>query len=146
MKIRLFMISDLNQVAILLDEYRMFYKKESNLEACKQFIEERYHNDESIIFVAEENDEVFGFVQLYPVFSTVSLQRAYILNDLFVRTNNRSNGAGKKLIEKSFDFAKENNARYVCLETGLDNIKAQGLYEKMGMKVDNEVLHYSRVF
>lgn len=145
MKIRAFLLSDLNQVAVLLDEYRMFYKKDSDVEACKQFIEERYNNKESIIFLAEENEKVFGFVQLYPVFSTVSLQRAYILNDLFVRSINRSSGASKKLIEKSFDFAKENNARYVCLETGVDNVNAQGLYEKMGMSVDNEVLHYSRV-
>ncbi|UTH17462.1 GNAT family N-acetyltransferase [Macrococcus epidermidis] len=56
------------------------------------------------------------------------------------------NGAGKKLIEKSLEYAKENNARYVCLETGVDNVKAQGLYEKMDMSVDNEVLHYSSVF
>ncbi|RAI82927.1 GNAT family N-acetyltransferase [Macrococcoides goetzii] len=146
MKIRPFDISDLGQVAVLLDEYRMFYKKDSDVKACKHFIEARYNHNESIIFVAEENDIVFGFVQLYPVFSTVSLQRAYILNDLFVQSNHRSSGAGKKLIEKSFEYAKENNARYVCLETGVDNVKAQGLYEKMGMSVDNEVLYYSSVF
>ncbi|XWL03731.1 GNAT family N-acetyltransferase [Macrococcoides goetzii] len=56
------------------------------------------------------------------------------------------NGAGKKLIEKSFEYVKKNNARYVCLETGVDNVKAQVLYEKMDMSVDYEVLHYSSVF
>lgn len=86
----------------------MFYKKDSYVEAYKQFIEARSNQNESIIFVAEENDIVFGFVKLYPVFSTVSLQRAYILNDLFVQSIHRSNGAGKKLIEKSFEYAKEN--------------------------------------
>ncbi|MFC6119169.1 GNAT family N-acetyltransferase [Macrococcoides bohemicum] len=34
---------------------------------------------------------------------------------LFVQSNNRSSGAGKKLIEKSLEYVKENNARYVCL-------------------------------
>ncbi|MGK0554659.1 N-acetyltransferase family protein [Macrococcus capreoli] len=146
MKIKSFEISDINQVAILLDVYRIFYKKDSDDEACKQFIEARYNHNQSIIFVAEENDIIFGFVQLYPVFSTVSLQRAFILNNLFVQSNNRSSGAGKKLIEKSFEYAKENNVRYVCLETSVDNVKTQGLYEKMGTSVDNEVLHYSSVF
>ncbi|WP_244994934.1 GNAT family N-acetyltransferase [Macrococcoides bohemicum] len=94
---------------------RMFYKKDSDVEACKYFIDARYNHNESIIFVAEENDMVFGFVQLYSVFSTVNLQRAYILNDLFVQSNNRSSGTGKKLIEKSLEYVKENNARYVCL-------------------------------
>lgn len=65
-----------------------------------------------------------------------------IIMILFVQSNNRSRGAGKKLIEKSFEYAKEDNARHVCLETGVDNIKAQGLYEKMDMSVDNEILHY----
>lgn len=48
------------------------------------------------------------------IFNCKSLKR-YILNDLFVQSNNRSSGAGKKIIEKSLEYVKENNARYVCL-------------------------------
>lgn len=62
MKIRPFEISDIDQVAILLDEYRMFYKKESDVEACKHFIEARYNHNESIIFVVKEND--MGYLDL----------------------------------------------------------------------------------
>ncbi len=38
-----------------------------------------------------------------------------IIMILFVQSNNRSSGTGKKLIEKSLEYVKENNARYVCL-------------------------------
>ncbi|KAA1039932.1 GNAT family N-acetyltransferase [Macrococcus equipercicus] len=145
MIIREFKIEDLNEVAELLNAYRMFYKKDSDIDACKSFLEERYHNHQSKIFVAEETN-IIGFVQIYPIFSTVSLQRAYILNDLYVSSSNRSSGAGQKLIEKTFEYAKENNAKYICLETGQNNINAQNLYKKMGMEVDESVYHFSKGF
>lgn len=44
----------------------------------------RLENHESVILIAEENGEFIGFTQLYPTFSSVSMKRIYILNDLFV--------------------------------------------------------------
>lgn len=146
MEIREFNIEDLESVSNLLNEYRLFYRKESDKESCNKFIKDRYDNNESKIFVADNGEELVGFVQIYPVFSTVSLQRAYILNDLYVSSNSRTGGVGKQLIEKTFEYARQNNARYVTLETSIDNTKAQSLYKKMGMKVDNSVLHFSRKF
>lgn len=95
--------------------------------------------------MAELDDEVIGFAQIYPTFSTVSLQRAYILNDIFVSGKDRNTGSGRKLIEKSFEYAEENNARFICLETDKDNVKAQKLYEKMGMTNDEILYHYSKM-
>ena len=42
----------LNELVHLFDAYRMFYKKESNLEGAKHFLSERMQQKESIIFVA----------------------------------------------------------------------------------------------
>ncbi|TDM02385.1 GNAT family N-acetyltransferase [Macrococcus carouselicus] len=135
---------DIKNVSVLLNDYRMFYHKPNELDKCEIFLKERIDNKESQVFIAELNEEIIGFVQIYSIFSTVSLQRAYILNDLFVSENARKTGAGKKLIEKAFEFAEENAARYICLETGKDNEKAQRLYEKMGMSIDDMVYHYSK--
>ncbi|MFC6293595.1 GNAT family N-acetyltransferase [Macrococcus epidermidis] len=146
MKIREFKFDDLEQVSGLLNNYRIFYGKESDIESCTKFIKDRYVSNESKIFVADNGEELVGFVQIYPVFSTVSLQRAYILNDLYVSSNSRTGGVGRQLIEKTFEYARKNNARYVTLETGIDNTKAQSLYKKMDMKVDDSVLHFSRTF
>lgn len=145
MNIRNMEEKDINSVAILLNDYRIFYNKSNELASCEQFLKDRFDNDDSQIFVAELDDEVVGFAQIYPTFSTVSLQRAYILNDIFVSEKARNTGAGRKLIEKSFEYAEENNARYICLETGKDNMKAQKLYEKMGMTIDETVYHYSKM-
>lgn len=135
---------DIKPVSVLLNDYRMFYHKADELDKCEIFLKERIDNNESQVFIAQLNGEIIGFVQIYPTFSTVSLQRVYILNDLYVSKNARKTGAGKKLIEKAFEYAEENDARYICLETGKDNEKAQRLYEKMGMSMDDAVYHYSK--
>lgn len=146
MEIRTFEIKDLEQVTYLLNDYRIFYNKDSDIESCKKFLQERYNNKESQIFVAEQSNKIIGFVQIYPVFSTVNLQKAYILNDLYVSEAGRGSGAGTQLIEKTFEYAKENDAKYVTLETGVDNTTAQKLYKKMKMSIDDSVYHFSKSF
>ncbi len=37
-----------------------------------------------MLFLAHEGDTVLGFTQLYPTFSSVSLARVFVFNDLFV--------------------------------------------------------------
>lgn len=134
--------NELNLVAPLFNDYRMFYEKESDLEGATQFINERIEKNESTIFLALLEEQPVGFVQLYPVFSSVSMQRAYILNDLFVADRARKSGVGQALMEQAFSFSRSENARYVMLETDLTNKRAQALYEKMGMAVNPEVLFY----
>ncbi|MGL4818613.1 MAG: GNAT family N-acetyltransferase, partial [Bacilli bacterium] len=108
------------------------------------FLTQRLANNDSIVFVAETDNAVVGFVQMYPTFSTVGLKVAYILNDLFVSAESRGQGAAQALMEACFAYCEDNNARYVALETARTNEQAQRLYEKMGMHVDEEMLHYVR--
>lgn len=133
------------QVVPLFDGYRQFYGQQEDKQAAQQFLEERISKEESIIFIALVDGEAAGFVQLYPIFSSVSLKRAYILNDLYVDPQFRQQGAGKRLMEKSFAYCEENNTRFVALETAKDNIQAQKLYEQMGMNQE-EMLHYSKTW
>ena len=59
-------------VVNLFDKYRIFYKQASNLELANDFIWERIINNESVIFIAQNTDNVpMGFTQLYPIFSSV---------------------------------------------------------------------------
>ncbi len=134
--------NDLKQVAVLLDQYRQFYKQLSNVEGAYHFLAERYGKQESILFVAKEDEQYLGFVQLYPTFSSVSMKDAFILNDLFVIEDSRQIGIGKQLMEKAFSFANDKGARFISLETATSNTKAQQLYEKMGMTIDSSTQHY----
>ncbi len=120
-------------VVNLFDKYRIFYKQASNLELANDFIRERIINNESVIFVAQNTDNVpMGFTQLYPIFSSVRATKNWLLNDLYVDSPFRKQGIGEALIKKAMDFAKGENASYLKLETAEDNYTAQSLYEAIG--------------
>lgn len=144
MKIREASINDLERVSDLFNQYRMFYGKENDINGAKVFIKERIENEESIIFVIECENVIAGFVQIYPTFSSVSMKKAFILNDLFIDKDYRRNNLGEALISEVFKYAVSEDAKYVTLETSINNINAQKLYEKMKMSIDNSVFHYSK--
>ncbi len=123
-------------VVDLFNTYRVFYNQPSDKTLADNYIRERLENNESIIFVAieqEGNKEVpVGFTQLYPQYSSLRATKNWVLNDLFVDQNHRRKGVGEKLVRKAMKFAKDNKASFVQLETGIDNYTAQRLYETIG--------------
>ena len=135
---------NLENITPLFDKYMVFYKKPSNIIVHKQYLKERIQNKEAVIFLAiDSTEKAVGFALNYYSFSSVSLGRTLILNDLYVDKNYRNQGIGKQLIKTVFDFAKNTKAIRVDLETGLENKTAQRLYEKIGFQKEEEALHYS---
>lgn len=126
----------------LFNAYREFYGQQSDLEQAEQFLLERLNKEESVIFLAYINAQSVGFVQLYPTFSSVAMKKAFILNDLFVAEHARKQGVAQALIEQCYSYCVQNDARYLSLETATDNVRAQKLYEKLGMRIDHGVWHY----
>lgn len=133
-------IEDLSTVALLFDLYRQFYNQASDIKAAENFLQERINNNESIIFLAkdESNDSGIGFVQLYPVFTSVGMKRLWLLNDLFVHADHRNKGVAEALMEKSREFAVETKVKGIFLETQKTNSFALNLYDKLGYKRDKE--------
>lgn len=124
--------NEANLVVGLFNQYRIFYGKFSDLGMAKAFIDARLENNESVIFVALDENNPVGFTQLYPKYSSVGLVKNWILNDLFVNPEYRKQGIGEALIKTVMDFAKGQGAIYVQLETAVDNFTAQSLYEQIG--------------
>ncbi|MCY7361059.1 MAG: GNAT family N-acetyltransferase [Ignavibacteria bacterium] len=132
--------------ANLFDLYRQFYKQKSDVNSAKEFLTERITSNESVIYLAlDEADETeetknsgMGFVQLYPSFSSVSMKKMWILNDLFVHENYRRQGVAEALIEKSKQLAIETKAKGLVLETHNSNFDAQKLYNKTGFELYDE--------
>jgi ribosomal protein S18 acetylase RimI-like enzyme len=135
-------INDLNSLTELFDSYRVFYKQESDFEGARAFLKERLKNEDSVVFIAYDESNPVGFVQLYPTFSSVSMKRSWVLNDLYVNVSARKKGFGEKLINKAIEFAEETGAKGVALETGHDNVTAQSLYEKIGFKKESNYFYY----
>lgn len=144
MKTRRATVDDISAVAKLFSLYRIFYSQTQDIAGAEKFISDRLQNNESVLFVAEdESNSIVGFAQLYPSFSSVSMKRLWILNDLFVEKENRGKNAAKLLLDECVGFAKTTGAKGLTLKTAHDNIIAQKLYEKHGWKRDNQYYSYN---
>ncbi|MFB3162207.1 GNAT family N-acetyltransferase [Neobacillus sp. 179-J 1A1 HS] len=138
-------LNELNFLTELFDSYRVFYKQESDFQGAREFLKERFINEDSVLFIAYDESTPVGFVQLYPTFSSVSMKKSWILNDLYVNPSARKKGFGEKLIKKAIEFAEETGAKGLSLETGHDNVTAQSLYEKIGFKKESNYFYYFSV-
>ncbi|BAY78920.1 acetyltransferase (plasmid) [Nostoc linckia NIES-25] len=125
-------INHLETVSILFDKYRIFYNQISDIEATKNFIKERFQNNDSRIFLANDNREIIGFTQLYPTFSSVSMKRVWILNDLYVKESHRQKGVASLLMNTAQEYAKASGAIRVILATHISNTNAQKIYKSQG--------------
>ncbi|QPI48649.1 GNAT family N-acetyltransferase [Massilia antarctica] len=139
--IRQAVLADLDALSVLFDGYRQFYGRESDVAAAKRFLSERIDHAESVLFIAHEGSDPIGFAQLYPSFSSVSLGRIYILNDLFIHESGRRKGVGAGLLSASIDFARTAGAIRLALSTANTNTKAQALYEAQGWERDDDFFY-----
>ncbi len=127
----------------LFNKYRKFYQVEDKPEEAEAFLRDRIEKNESKIFLAMQGDISIGFTQLYPSFSSLSMKRVWILNDLYVDEAYRKHGVGKMLLDAAKEFAVQTNSKGLTLSTGIENETAQSLYEKYGF-IRNE--HFYEYF
>lgn|GEM_PF-283440 len=132
---------DLDVAARLFDDYRQFYHQPSDLVASRQFLDERFRLNDSVILLAWRNRKAVGFAQLYPHFSSTRLGRLWNLNDMFVAPRARRHGVASHLLRRCQELARETGSLGVWLETAVDN-PAQRLYAAHGWKLDREFLHF----
>lgn len=138
-------LSDLEALAPLFDGYRQFYGRTSDVQAAREFLKARFNHGESVLFIAFEDSTPVGFTQLYPSFSSASLARTFILNDLFVVEFVRRKGVASRLMSAAVNFAEALGAVRVTLSTATSNETAQALYQSAGWKRDEQffVYHYA---
>tara|TARA_S200000501_G_scaffold192922_1_gene181753 strand:+ start:1387 stop:1830 length:444 start_codon:yes stop_codon:yes gene_type:complete len=141
MQVREAKLSDLKNLSVLFNSYRMFYGKESDIRVAEEFLRSRIENKDSKIFICEFNNELSGFVQLYPIFSSTRVSKYWLLNDLFVDINKRGKGYSKLLIERSKELVIESKACGMMLETEKSNDIGNLLYPSTGFK-KNELCNF----
>jgi len=135
-------LEDLEGLAALFNGYRVFYKKESDKAAAKDFLTARIKQKESEIFVAELAGTLVGFTQLYPLFSSTRMKRLWLLNDLFVDASYRGKGISVQLIDAAKELCRQTNACALMLETEMSNAIGNQLYPRTGFELDKEHNHY----
>jgi len=135
-------VDDVDAIAPLFNHYRMFYQQPSDEALAHRFIGERLQRGESVIFLAEVGGKVAGFTQLFPSFSSVRAGRAFVLNDLYVDIAARRCGVARALLQAAADFARNEGAIRLELETDHDNRSAQALYRHMGWELYEGTLRF----
>jgi ribosomal protein S18 acetylase RimI-like enzyme len=136
-------LADLELIVPLFDAYRQFYEQAQDLALTRAFLRERLERDQSVIFLALRLDgTAVGFAQLFPSFSSVSAQRIFILNDLFVDPGARRSGVGRQLLAAAAEFGRSAGAARLMLSTAHSNTTAQSLYEAQGWRRDEVFRSY----
>ncbi|MGQ4878688.1 GNAT family N-acetyltransferase [Billgrantia sp. LNSP4103-1] len=139
--------NDLDPLSELLDGYRRFYRQAPDVQAARRFLEARLEQGDSYLLVHEgPKGELQGFVQLYPLLSTVRLAPLWLLNDLFVAPEARRGGVGRALMSAARELAEAHGVGHLKLATEIDNRTAQALYESLGWQRDTTFYHYGLLF
>ncbi len=131
----------LDHLVPLFDGYRIFYRQDSNTQRARDFLSERLTKQDAIIYIAYIEDKAVGFTQLFPSFSSISMQPLYVLNDLFVDENYRKQKIGVALLNKAKQLCREQNYKGLALQTETTN-PAQHLYESLGWKKDTDLQYF----
>lgn len=138
---------NLQAAAGLFDDYRVFYRRDSDPDTCHAFLKNNLGNRLSEIYLLlDDNDTAVAFAQLYPSVCSISLQPFFILSDLYVSKTARGKGHGKYLMQYLLAHFKARNVQRLTLETATSNTVAQSLYESTGYKRDDVFITYHHVY
>ncbi len=88
------------------------------------------------VYVIKEELEFVGFIILW-----INDNNGQII-DLAIKENKRRLNYGRKLVEFSLDFFKQNEVKLVSLEVRVSNIAAIKLYEAFNFKVERTLSNY----
>jgi len=138
-------LEHLDLIAPLFVKYREFYGELPYPDSSRAFLEKRLRREESTIYLALPDDDdkkLLGFCQLYPSFSSLSLKRVWILNDIYVAEDARRQLVADPLIRTAKKMAKETQAVRLRVSTSASNEVAQKTYESIGFHQDTEFLNY----
>lgn len=118
----------------LIAAYQRFYEVENidderNREFFARFIAP---SDDGLLLGAWHGRELLGYACLYWTFTSLVPAEIVLMNDLYVRPEQRGEGIGRALIETSAEIARERGAHHLQWVTAPDNETAQRLYDSTG--------------
>ena len=126
-------------------KYREFFGELALPDSSRKFLENRLKRKESVIYMAlaDEEDRLLGYCQLYPSFSSLSLKRVWILNDMYVAEDARRQLVADRLLQTAKKMAKDTNAIRLRVATSQNNLAAQKTYESIGFREDTAFKNYT---
>ncbi|MDD1968853.1 GNAT family N-acetyltransferase [Pseudomonas putida] len=138
-------LEHLDLLTPLFVKYREFYGELPYPDSSRDFLEKRLRREESVIYLAlpvDDDSKLLGFCQLYPSYSSLSLKRVWILNDIYVAEDARRQLVADHLIQKAKKMARETQAVRMRVSTSANNEVAQKVYESIGFREDTQFKNY----
>jgi GNAT superfamily N-acetyltransferase len=137
-------LEHLDQLTPLFVNYRELFGQLPYPDSSRSFLEKRISRKESVIYLAmaDEEDKILGFCQLYPSFSSLSLKRVWILNDIYVCQDARRQLVADRLIQAAKQMAKDTNAVRLRVASSINNTVAHKVYESIGFVEDTEYKNF----
>ena len=126
-------------------KYREFFGELPFPDSSRKFLESRLKRKESVIYLAlaDDEDKLLGYCQLFPSYSSLSLKRVWILNDIFVAEDARRMLVADRLLQTAKQMAKDTNAVRMRVATSVSNEVAQKTYESIGFREDTRFKNYT---
>ena len=126
-------LDDLDHLQPLFSAYLEHFEVAKPVAQVREFLHLRLPQTDSRILIAvEQNAEVQGFAQIYPLFDSLALRPLWLLSDLFVLPQARRRGIARRLLRAAHLHALASGASAMRLDTARSNHAAQALYESLG--------------
>ena len=98
------------------------------------------------IAMADDEEKILGFIQLFPSMSSLSLKPIWVLNDIYVVPEARRQLVADRLILKARELAHAQGAFGLRASTRKDNDVGHELYRSIGFQDDQDYKHFSLTF
>jgi glycosidase/GNAT superfamily N-acetyltransferase len=132
LKIRQANSNDIHAITHLFVDYaRHFGETNPIFDNISAFLNDKIQNAGYTLFFAEKDGKPVAFAGLYPIYSSVSLKKQWLLNDLFVSPNYRNQGIGTALLSEIKSQLKSTSQGIILVASGTDE-KTKAFYEENG--------------
>ena len=142
MDIRACTIEDLELLVPAFDQYRQFYRQESQPEQVREFLKPLIEEEKSKIFLSFEEGELTGFIQLYPSFSSIGLAPIWVLNDFFIFGGSDRRQIAKGLLDAAKMLCEASKGVRVEVTTRKENHRLHKIYRDYGFEKDYKYDYY----
>lgn len=138
---------DLEALAPLVDTYRVACGATSDIAETRHYLLDRMLSQQSLTYVAWENQRPVGFLQMFLAFSTQALMSDWVVQDLYVLPEVTSEqNILQQLLGEALAFSREREDRQLSVQKTpvttryLSVLSAAGFVEREGSAQFNKTL------
>lgn len=141
--VRLATSSDKESVLKLLDQFSiLFHSQDIPSQVGTQMYDEVMSRNDTMIFVAEEDNELCGIATFYVL---PNIRHGYYrghIEDIFVLPDKRKKGVGSKLLTAIKNYCQNNNITIIKVDSANELEDAHSFYEKNGGKQTEKMFRF----